>query len=82
MKHIATGEKMKRAASLLAVLIAALAATTLASAAIRREPYTSSPSANITPLTATTDAGQVDLNSLFSRYGIDPESDKAHIILT
>ena len=71
---------MRRSASCIALLIVALAATTLAGAAIRRDPAFDSLTVGPTFSDAPTDAQQVDLESLLLRAGIDPDSNKAHII--
>lgn len=71
---------MKRSASCLAALIVTLAATTLAGAAIRRDPDSLALPDNYASAAASRDAGQADLVSAFSSYGIDPDSNKARIV--
>lgn len=71
---------MRHSASCIALLIVALAATTLAGAAIRRDPGFDSLTDDLTFSTAPTDAQHVDLESLLLAEGIDPDSNKAHIV--
>ncbi|MEX3936988.1 hypothetical protein AB4Y32_35440 [Paraburkholderia phymatum] len=71
---------MRRFASHAATLIFALAATALASAAMRSFPDVRPPP--IDPAeAASADSGQADLEALFFRHGIDPASNKARIIV-
>jgi hypothetical protein len=72
---------MRRSASRVALSIAALVATTFADAAIRRDPAFDPQAADPPSSAASAGAEQVDLESLFFRVGIDPNSNKAHIIL-
>ncbi|WP_246279205.1 hypothetical protein [Paraburkholderia ultramafica] len=57
-----------------------LAATTLASAAIHRDLDSLALPADATAA-ASADAGPGDLGSVFSSYGIDPDSNKARIVV-
>jgi hypothetical protein len=73
---------MGRYASFVATLIVALAATTWASAAIRRDPGFNAPPPDPDFAAASSDAGQIDLESVFFLHGIDPNSNKARIIVS
>ncbi|TDN57810.1 hypothetical protein [Paraburkholderia sp. BL10I2N1] len=72
---------MKRCASCLATLIVTLAAATAASSAIRRDPDYGPLPANPAFAAAPTDARREDLGAILSGSGIDPDSNKARIIL-
>ena len=73
---------MRRSATYLAALTVALVTATLASAAIRREPDAGPPlPPDPVSATAATQGGQNELENMFRRHGIDPDSNKAHIIL-
>jgi hypothetical protein len=61
------------------MLIVTLAATTWASAAIRRDLDSLALPADASAA-ASTDAGPGDLGEVFSSYGIDPDSNKARIV--
>jgi hypothetical protein len=71
---------MRRSAFLLA-LIAALTAATLVSAAIRHDPDSAPQSVAPGPVAGAAEYGQRDLDQLLRNHGIDPDSNKARIIL-
>lgn len=72
---------MRGSATCVATLIVALAATMSASAAMRRAPDFSSLQANPDSAAASANSGQIDLESLFFEHGVDPNSNKAHLIV-
>jgi hypothetical protein len=71
---------MRRSAFLLA-LIAALTAATLVSAAIRHDPDSAPQPVAPGPVAGAAEYGQRDLDQLLRNHGIDPDSNKARIIL-
>lgn len=73
---------MRRPASHVATLIFALAATTLTSAAIRRDADFDSPSAAEDATPSPRDERRIDLQRLLGEHGIAPDSGKARIIVT
>lgn len=61
--------------------IAALTAATLVSAAIRYDPDTAPPPGATEVIESVAESGQANLEQLLQKYGIDPGSNKARIIL-
>jgi hypothetical protein len=72
---------MRRSASILITLTAALIFTAFASAAIRREPDAAPPAVAPGPATLSTDSRPNDLERLLREDGIEPDSNKSRIIL-
>jgi hypothetical protein len=75
---------MRRSASTVIALIAALAATSFSSAAraaLRHDPDSAAQSIAPAPGVGTTDAGRSEFEQLLRRNGIEPDSNKARIIL-
>jgi hypothetical protein len=74
---------MRRSASHVATLIFALAATTWASAAIRRDTdFSAPPAAEDSAAAPAPREGRINLDRLFVEHGIAPDSNKARIIVT